>query len=138
MVSCDVCPAPAGGAFDFVTASLEWERPEWQQAMCVGEIKAFARGGLVGLDRLSRVLPNLFKAYPKCSPTEALTEAGLEPVCIDGQCPTFFFRPLLEGHRMIHAGAWDEQHARSLYRSEELMGAYEALRSEWTPISSNS
>jgi hypothetical protein len=121
-------------------AGLECERPEWQQAMCVGEIKAFARGGLVGLDKLSRVLPNVFKAYPKCSPAEALSEAGLEPVCIDGQLPTFFFRPLLEGPRMIHAGVWDDQHARNVYRSQELMGAYEALRSEWSPapISSNS
>jgi hypothetical protein len=41
---------------------------------------------------------------------------------------------------MIHAGVWDDQHARNVYRSQELMGAYEALRSEWSPapISSNS
>ena len=34
-----------------------------QMQECVLEIGAFVRGGNPGLDRLNRVLPNIFKAY---------------------------------------------------------------------------
>ncbi len=34
-----------------------------QMQECILEIGAFVRGGIPGLDRLNRVLPNIFKAY---------------------------------------------------------------------------
>ena len=110
--------------------------------MCVGEIKAFMRGDREGLTRLVRVLPNIFKTYPDCSPHDVLLECGLEPMPTfpESPYPTFYFRPAFEkpwmikpfsGKKQLHAS--QPQDEREVYRSQELMEAYEAMRSEWSP-----
>jgi hypothetical protein len=129
----DVCDAPRGGAFDFLSPPSA----EWQRYMCVEEIKAFVRGDREGLACLVRVLPNILKTYPACVPEDALRECGLEPMPTypESQYPTFYFRPALEKPWMIKPFSVKKpqtQDERENYRSQELMSAYEALRSEWS------
>jgi hypothetical protein len=99
--------------------------------MCVGEIKAFVRGHREGLACLVRALPSIFKTYTVCAPEEVLRECGLEPMPTypESQYPTFYFRPELENPWMVKPFAGKKQSPAD-YRSQELMSAYEALRSE--------
>lgn len=95
---------------------------------------SFVRSGREGIDRLQRVLPNIFRAFPAVKPYEMLVECGLEPLPTDKEFPTFFFNPLSEGRGMTQAklsrkrSREDEEDCRSL----ELLEAYEAARSEWS------
>jgi hypothetical protein len=64
-----------------------------------------------------------------------LVECGLEPLAGSGEFPTFYFHPLLEGMAMVQAMRVGRKRQRDdeLYRSQELMEAYEAMRSDWSP-----
>ena len=106
----------------------------FQTDMCTGEIKAFIRGGREGLAVLKRVLPNIFRTYPRCMPFYALQECGLEPF-MDGGFPTFYFQPLAEGAAMVkprRAAKPGRLEKLDEYRSQELLEAYHALNSEWS------
>ena len=63
---------------------------------------AFVRGERVGLDRLKRVLPNIFETFQGCDPRAVLVECGLAP-CVDqmsSDAVTFFFAPEQDGRAM--------------------------------------
>jgi hypothetical protein len=112
---------------------------------CSEVIKAFIEGGRVGLVVLKKVLPNVFKTYPKCVPTEVLADCGLSVLSTgkeDGY-PTFFFNPEKDGRWMLEPfGSPSKKRQRvsdsntpstpqhSSYISTELQSAYEALCSE--------
>ena len=92
---------------------------------------------MIGLERLRKVLPNVFRTYPEVSPMDALTECGLHAIPSDGEFPTFLFNPLagsllspMKGRKRARAEAENDE-AATLYRSQELIEAYEAARSEW-------
>lgn len=62
---------------------------------CVSEIKAFAIGGPAGLERLQRVLPNIFRHYGIVSASHqanVLIKCGLMPVSKEARV-TFEFDP---------------------------------------------
>jgi hypothetical protein len=62
---------------------------------------AFVRGDRVGLIRLQRVLPNIFKAFPGCDPHDVLVECNLRPTSACDGGFTFFFRPERDGEDMV-------------------------------------
>ena len=132
----DVPALSGGGAFDFLAPTGEGAQETGHEA-CVGNIKAFIRGGMIGLERLRKVLPNVFRTYPEVSPMDALTECGLHAIPSDGEFPTFLFNPLagsllspMKGRKRARVEAETDE-AAALYRSQELLEAYEAARSEW-------
>lgn len=123
---------PGAGAFDFLG--------ETGREACVGYIKAFVRGGRCGLERLQKVLPSIFRTFQGLLPYEdVLIECGLEPMLTTpaSEFPTFYFNPLLDGAGMVRASRKrplqpDVEEDVELYRSQELLQAYEAVRSEWS------
>ncbi len=64
-----------------------------------------------------------------------LVECGLEPLEGGGQFPTFYFQPMLDGAAMVQAARISRKRQRDdeRYKSRELLEAYDALRSEWSP-----
>jgi hypothetical protein len=108
---------------------------ETAREACIGNIKAFVRGGREGLDRLRKVLPNILRTFPDLPAADMLVECGLEPVEGGGQFPTFYFQPMLDGAAMVQAARISRKRQRDdvRYRSQELLEAYDALRSEWSP-----
>lgn len=99
---------------------------------CLQVIKAFIRGGRVGLVCLQKALPSIFKEFPMCDPYKSLAECGLLPLYLETGCPfpTFWFNPDLDGILMIQPF---EKHAggRKRKSSGELIQGYEAARSSW-------
>ena len=79
--------------FDFVSGPAS-------HAECVREIMAFVHGDRIGLDKLKRVLPNIFKTFPDCDPDSVLLECGLFP-CPGKNFPTFYFCPEKEDREMV-------------------------------------
>lgn len=108
---------------------------ETSRETCVGNIKAFVRGGREGLDRLRKVLPNILRTFPGLPAADMLVECGLEPLHEGGEFPTFYFHPMHDGAAMVQAARNSRKRPRDkeLYRSQELLEAYDALRSEWSP-----
>lgn len=131
----DVC----GRGFDFLSAP-EDER-ETDREACVGNIRAFVRGGTPGLHRLRRVLPNIFRTFPDLPPSEVLVECGLTPLSSGGEFPTFLIHSDTPSPSRKRPRVEDDHH-ETLCRSQELLEAYEAARSSWesspAPSSSNS
>lgn len=91
---------------------------------------------MIGLDRLKKVLPNIFRAFPAVSPNDVLLECGLHPIASGGEFPTFFFNPLagcpLSPAKKRKRPPSDEVVEPEIFRSQELFEAYEAARSEWS------
>jgi hypothetical protein len=116
----------AGPPADFAFLAEQTEH-----AQCVLEVRAFVRGDRVGLDRLIRVLPNIFEAYPACSPHDVLVECGLFPRVVDPEAkyPTFFFKPEKDGHSMIEP-SWAE--VRSPRKPRISDDGYESGTSSWS------
>ena len=125
-----VCGESADYSFLAARATEETSREA-----CVGNIKAFVRGGRAGLDRLRKVLPNILRTFPGLPAADMLVECGLEPLHDGGEFPTFYFHPMLDGAAMVQAALNSRKRMRDkeLYRSQELLDAYDALRSEWSP-----
>jgi hypothetical protein len=106
---------------------------------------AFVRGDRVGLIRLQRVLPNIFKAFPGCDPYAVLIECKLLPTGASDGAPTFYFRPERDGEHMVQPRARypavvepsskEEENRIIVFRkgqsSEELMQAYSVVTSSW-------
>jgi hypothetical protein len=93
---------------------------------CVGNIKAFVRGGMPGLRRLHKVLPNIFKTFPVEDARGVLIQCGLKPIWPDGaEYPTFAFNPL-KGCPLT------PENKRRKKSSDELTKDYEAARSDWS------
>lgn len=104
---------------------------------------AFVRGDRVGLIRLQRVLPNIFKAFPGCDPHDVLVECNLRPTFACDGGFTFFFRPERDGEDMIQpprgkrhrdeSPACEETRVVVYHRktADELMERYSELRSSW-------
>ncbi len=95
------------GAFDFLAAPAAAAGRETVREACVGNTKAFVRGGSEGLDRLRKVIPNIFRAFPDLPASDLLVECGLEPG--NGEFPTFYFHPLLDGLAMVQAARIDRK-----------------------------
>lgn len=94
-----------------------------------------------GLDLLKRVLPNIFRTFPGIHPSDALAECGLEPLDVDAEFPSFCTPHLnesgvvvigVERTRKRRRSEEDKQEEAELFRSQELLEAYEAARSEWS------
>jgi hypothetical protein len=115
-----------------------------EHAECVLEVGAFVRGDRVGLDRLIRVLPSIFKTYPGCNPHDVLVESGLCPRMVDpdAKYPTFYFKPDRDGRAMIEP-RWAEVRSPRVSEidtplktraltSDELVEAYESARGSWS------
>ncbi len=93
------------------------------------------KGGRDGLRRLKNVLPNIFKSYPGLPPFEMLIECGLEPIPTvpASEFPTFYFNQRCDGAAMTSKKrSRPEEDDEELFRSQELLEAYEAARSEWS------
>jgi hypothetical protein len=116
---------------------------ESEHAQCVLEVRAFVRGDRIGLDRLVRVLPNIFEAFPTCRPHDVLVDCGLFPRVVDPEAkfPTFYFRPEKDGPPMIQPGWAELRSPRSglgtprktrVMTADELVEAYESTASSWS------
>lgn len=101
---------------------------------------AFVRGDRVGLIRLQRVLPNIFKAFPGCDPFAVLMECNLFPTGASDGVPTFYFRPERDGERMVQprnrdSAVVEPENRIVVFRkgqsSEELMQSYSVVTSSW-------
>jgi hypothetical protein len=128
------------GPFDSLTRTepvrFEFASGDASHAECVREIMVFVRGDRVGLDRLKRVLPNIFKAFPGCLPSHVLKDCGLLSRPDDGEYPTFFFRPERDGRMMIEPGHGGTKPVRSgreeAFSSEDLADLYGTVSAEWS------
>lgn len=123
------------GAFSFLEPPNTGEQ-ETEREACVGNIKAFVRGGREGLLRLQQVLPSIFKTFPDADPCSVLIECGLSP-SMNGKDWSFIFRPDLDGDDMCKPRLAQRKRKLvdedvELYRSQELMEAFEAARAEWS------
>ena len=100
---------------------------------------AFVRGDRVGLIRLQRVLPNIFKAFPGCDPHDVLVECNLRPTSACDGGFTFFFQPERDGEDMIQPPRRkrhrDESPAceetRVVVYHRKTADGYSELRSSW-------
>ena len=121
--SCDVCDAGglARDAFDFVAVDAH----EKAHDECVSTIKAFMRGGFEGMDRLRKVLPNIFKHFKELDERAIMQECNLLPSACRKRARS---DDLDAGPRKPFSSDEDEE----LYRSQELIEAYEAARGEWS------
>lgn len=99
-------------------------------------IKAFIRGGRIGLLCLKKVLPSIFKEFPLCDPYKSLVECGLLPLYPESDCPfpTFWFNPDLDGILMIQPVEKGRHHhaGRKRKSSVDLVQTYDAVRCEWS------
>ena len=131
------------GRVKLIDKALVKGENETDREACVGHIKAFVRGGREGVERLRKVLPSIFRTFPGLKPFDVLVECGLEPISTDPvtEFPTFFFNPLLSGTGLVRRASVcsrkrprpeDDDEDVQLYRSQELLEAYEAARSEWS------
>lgn len=90
---------------------------------CVSTIKAFMRGGFEGMDRLRKVLPNIFKHFKELDERAILQECNLLP-------PAYRKRARSDDADAGPRKPSDED--GDMYRSQELLEAYEAARAEWS------
>ena len=132
----DICAAPAGtigGDFNFISGAVEAKGGESDGAACVGNIKAFVRGGRRGLDMLKRVLPNIFRTFPDVDPYAVLAECGLPAVSTQAEYPSFVL-PFSEDDVPISRkrSRKDMEKGGSKLGSEDLMHAYGEARSSWS------
>ena len=88
------------------------------------------------MERLRKVLPNIFKTFPELEQQSILDECGLTPAGrrVVSKRP----RPDEEDSELASCGPRqlfhhhpDEEDSQ-LYRSQELLEAYEAARAEWS------
>lgn len=107
----------------------------------MSNIKAFVRGGREGIDLLRRVLPNIFRTFPGIDPGDVLAECGLKPMPTGDKYPSFC-TPIFNDSGVVQIGVLiskkrsreeeEKDEDARLFRSQELMEAYEAARSEWS------
>jgi len=82
---------------------------------------AFVRGDRVGLIRLQRVLPNIFKAFPGCDPHDVLVECNLRPTSACDGGFTFFFQPERDGEDMVQPPRFHQRGKRHHDDGEDMI-----------------
>jgi hypothetical protein len=120
---CDVRAADDRLSFAFVSADPQTE--------CVREIAAFVCGGMVGLIRLKKVLPNIFKNFEGCDPRAALEQCGLFPQPGYNGDLSFYLDINTEGRAMLDPNPTSRKRARCP-TADQLQDVYEAVSSSWS------